>query len=225
MIMVSEQEQSLLNLLHHASEELILQTTDGKRFLLSPFLLSPQKRKQVPDALSYGNNFQAHLLEQYKLLVGMTERTIDRRKQTNSFYVSLLSGLLTVITIATSQDIIQFQNTQFQSVAFLAVAILGMILCVVWFANIQVYQQDNSSHYKVINKLEKYLPYPCIDRAWKLSQGYRKSQLEFIPSNVEKIVPLLLVIPYIGLFIYSLLNIVLPFLLWFYRSFYAVLRF
>ncbi len=48
----------------------------------------------------YGDNYQAHLLEQYKLYVDITDKISARRNQVNSFYISLLSGLLAFIYIA-----------------------------------------------------------------------------------------------------------------------------
>ena len=37
----------------------------------------------------YGDKFQDHLIEQYKLYVEMADRVSARRAQTNRFYISL----------------------------------------------------------------------------------------------------------------------------------------
>lgn len=116
---------------------------------------------------SYGEKLQDHLLEQYKLYVEMIDRTSARRNQMNSFYTSLLSGLLALITIVTNKDITTFQNTKFQAVAFLAVALLGILLCMVWYLNIQSYKQLNSARFKVINELEQQLPFACYNKEWE----------------------------------------------------------
>lgn len=50
----------------------------------------------------YGDNFQAHLLDQYKLYVEMADRISARRVQINNFYTSFLSGLLAFLSIVTS---------------------------------------------------------------------------------------------------------------------------
>jgi len=47
----------------------------------------------------YGSNYQAHILEQYKLYVEMTDRISQRRDQSNRFYSALLTGLLAVISV------------------------------------------------------------------------------------------------------------------------------
>jgi len=156
---------------------------------------------------SYGDKFQDHLLEQYKLYVEMMDRTTARRNQMNSFYISLLSGLLALITIATNKDIARFQNTKFQAIAFLVVAILGTILCAIWYQNIKSYKQLNSGKFKVINELEKQLPFSYYDREWEFLKKDKRYQDYLTQTNVEKILPFFLAIPYIGLLIYSFMNL------------------
>jgi hypothetical protein len=117
------------------------------------------------DKQNYGEKFQDHLLEQYKLYVDLSDRTSARRNQMNSFYTSLLSGLLALITLITNKDIIAFKNTKFQAAAFLAVAALGMLLCIVWYLSIRSYKDLNSGKFKVIHELEQQLPF-----AWSYSQ-------------------------------------------------------
>lgn len=156
---------------------------------------------------SYGDKFQDHLLEQYKLYVEMIDRTSTRRNQMNGFYTSLLSGLLALIAIVTNKDITTFQNTKFQAVAFLAVAILGILLCIVWYLNIQSYKQLNSGKFKVINELEQHLPFACYGKEWELLKKDKRYKGYLAQTNVERIIPFILVIPYVSLFLYSLLNL------------------
>jgi hypothetical protein len=158
------------------------------------------------DKQNYGDKFQDHLLEQYKLYVEMIDRTSTRRNQMNGFYTSLLSGLLALIAIVTNKDIATFQNTSFQVVSFLAVSILGISLCVVWFLNIQSYKQLNSSKFKVINELEQCLPFACYNKEWEFLKKDKRYKGYLTQTNVERIVPFILAIPYIGLLLYSLLS-------------------
>lgn len=171
----------------------------------SPYAV--QSNSEMLKKQGYGDKFQDHLLEQYKLYVEMMDRSTARRNQMNSFYISILSGLLGLIAIATNKDIAKFQNTQFQIIAFLAVAILGVLLCGVWYKNIQSYKQLNSGKFKVIIEIEKQLPFSCYDREWELIKKDKRYQDYLTQTNVEKILPLLLAIPYIGLLIYSLMNL------------------
>jgi hypothetical protein len=158
------------------------------------------------DKQKYGEKFQDHLLDQYKLYVEMSDRTSSRRNQMNSFYTSLLSGLLALIAIATNKDILAFQKAKFQAIAFLAVAVLGILLCIIWHLNIQSYKQLNSGKFKVINELEQQLPFACYNREWEFLRKDGKYKGYLTQTTVEKVIPLLLAIPYVGLFIYSALD-------------------
>jgi hypothetical protein len=156
---------------------------------------------------TYGDNFQNHLLEQYKTYVEMMDRISARRSQMNSFYISLLSGILAFLSLISNKDISKFQNSQFQAIAILAIAILGIILCFVWYSNIQSYKQLNSGKFKVINEMEKYLPFPCYDREWEFLKKDNRYKGYLPQTQVEKYVPFILAIPYLGLFIYSLFSL------------------
>jgi hypothetical protein len=64
--------------------------------------------------------------------VEMIDRTTAGRNQMNSFYISLLSGLLAFISIATNKDIVNLKLPNFPAIAVLAVAIYrnNFVLCV-----------------------------------------------------------------------------------------------
>ena len=169
------------------------------------------KKQQLNTTVSkqqkYGDNFQTHLLEQYKLYVEMMDRITERRNQMNSFYISVLSGLLVIISLATNENITQFQNNEFQLAALIAIGILGILLCITWRINIQSYKQLNSGKFRVISELEELLPFPCYNREWEFIKNDRRYQAYLTQTNVEKLLPILLAIPYVGLLVYLLLNL------------------
>ncbi|MGB2842620.1 MAG: hypothetical protein WBC40_09135 [Halobacteriota archaeon] len=149
---------------------------------------------------TYGDDFQEHLLEQYKLYVEMADRISARRAQSNRFYISLLSALLALLSILINRNL--WNNIQ--NAIFLAVAILGLALCFLWYVNINSYRQLNSGKFKVIHELEQHLPFKCYDREWQiLGEGEeRKKYLQL--THVEQFVPFVLAVPYLLLFVYSI---------------------
>jgi hypothetical protein len=159
------------------------------------------------DKDKYGENFNEHLLEQYKLYVEMADRISERRMQTNKFYISLLSGLLALLSV-----LVSIGNLN-QTLIFVIVSLLGMALCILWHINIQSYRQLNSGKFKVIHEMEQYLPFPCYDKEWGiLGEGKEKSKYLQL-TRVEKYIPLILSIPYIFLFLYTLASLLIP-LIW-----------
>jgi hypothetical protein len=152
----------------------------------------------------YGEKYQDHLLEQYKIYVEMVDRISSRRSQMNNFYITLLSGLLAVINAFTNNQIKQFKDGHFQQVSVLAVSLLGLFLCVSWYANIQSYRKLSSSKFKVIFELERQLPFTCYENEWKLLKQDKRYQGYLTQTNLEEVLPIVLAVPYISLLLYSL---------------------
>ena len=121
------------------------------------------------DKNKYGEKFNEYLLEQYKLYVEMADRISERRMQTNKFYISLLSGLLALLSILVSVGKLN------QTLIFVIVSLLGIALCILWHINIRSYRQLNSGKFKVIHEMEQDLPFPCYDKEWEiLGEGEKK---------------------------------------------------
>ncbi len=64
------------------------------------------------------------LFEQYKLYVQMADNISERRNQTNRFYITLLSGLFTVLAIAADKNFfLDYKIFSINRVAILAVCL------------------------------------------------------------------------------------------------------
>lgn len=148
----------------------------------------------------YGEKFKDHLLEQYKLYVEMADRISTRRVQANRFYISLLSGLLALLSVVISRSIF----AEIHNALFLAVSILGLSICFLWYITINSYRQLNSGKFIVIHEIEQQLPFPCYNREWKILGEGKKRRKYFQLTRIEKFVPFILAVPYLFLFIYSL---------------------
>jgi len=144
----------------------------------------------------YGEHFNEHFLEQYKLYVEMADRVSERRAQTNRFYVSLLSGLLALISILRGNVL-----SELQTAVFVAVAILGLLLCILWYINIRSYRQLNSGKYKIIHEMEQRLPFPCYNKEWEILGKGKSGESYLKLTRVEQYVPIILAVPYAFLLI------------------------
>ena len=151
----------------------------------------------------YGENFYVHLLEQYKLCVEMADRISVRRGQANTFYISLLSAILALLSLIIDKNIVVGSA----SVLLFCTSIAGLALCLTWYANIQSYKQINSLKFKVINEMEQYLPFACYSREWEIREEKQKNgKKQYIRlTGIEKIVPLIFAFLYGGLLVYTLL--------------------
>jgi len=145
---------------------------------------------------------QEILLEQYKLYVEMADRVSSRRVQTHKFYTTLLTALLAILSLATDKSIF---TTNQVPVCFI-VSVLGIVLNVIWLMNIRSYKHLNTGKFMVIHEMEQDLPFQCYDKEWKhIGEGHEIKK--YIPLTIiEQIIPLLLAIPYLILFVYSIFN-------------------
>ena len=112
----------------------------------------------------YGADYQAHLLEQYKLYVEMTDRIGQRRDQSNRFYATIVSALVALLAILArlgAFDVVW-------AGALLAAGIFGAILSVIWILNIRSYRVLNAAKFDIINDIERQLPYAGYTKEWEL---------------------------------------------------------
>ena len=130
--------------------------------------------------------------EQYKLYVEMADRVSIRRIESNKFYISILSVLLTLYPIISvlSNKIKLF---------YALIPLLGIVLCFIWVINIESYKALNELKFKVIHELEKNLPYRCFDREWEILKEQPKNTYIRL-TYIEKYNPFLFMILYLILF-------------------------
>jgi hypothetical protein len=123
-------------------------------------------------SITYGDKFQEHLLEQYKIYLEMADRVSSRRLQTNGFFITIFSGLLAVITFTFNKDT-QLPAT-LQNVLLLGVSLLGIFLSILWRQAINSSKILNSCKFKVINAIENFLPCPGYYQEWDIAKrkGY-----------------------------------------------------
>lgn len=145
----------------------------------------------------------AELLEQYKFYAQTTSDVSDRRLETNRFYVSLLSGILVVSPFTLGLD----DFTTISLLLLFAIGFVGTVVAVVWFFNILSYKQLNSGKFEVIHEMEDALPYPCFQREWKRLEEGRQVSTYLTHWRVERLVPMLVAIPYIGLMVFALVQL------------------
>lgn len=144
----------------------------------------------------YGANYKEHLLKQYELYVQMADKISERRDKANVFYTTLLTGLFAVVSIVGS---IENHDSLLSTIGILLVSMVGILLCIIWYFNIESYRQLNSGKFKIIHKMEKNLPFRCYDEEWEVLGRGQDSKKYRRLTRVEHFVPLVLAVPYLGL--------------------------
>jgi hypothetical protein len=130
------------------------------------------------------------LLEQYKMFVDMADKNSERRSNSNSFYLSLISALIAIIGIL-SQIEKPISSIYFWWVALVSVS--GIIFCILWKTNINCYRQLGTAKFNVINEIEKKLPVVAFAKEWEcLCDAKSKSKYEEL-TLVERWIPVVFI--------------------------------
>lgn len=144
----------------------------------------------------YGKEYSSHLFEQYKLFIDSIEKTSDRRQQANNYFIAINTALISIIGLS-------FQVKVFDNATWLKslLALLGIIICVIFWFLIRSYKQLNTGKFEVIHEIEKQLPLALYKYEWEIL-GEGKEKNKYYPfSHIE------LWIPWVFGTIYAILGI------------------
>lgn len=154
----------------------------------------------VPDAPEYPaqEKYQAHLLEQYKLYVEMTDRVSTRRLTANSYFLSINSAILGFVGYISGKP-------GYGPYIWL-VGLAGIVLSVLWFYIITSYRDLNTAKFHILGQVEARLPLSLYTAEWKL-MGQGKDPKRYRPmSHIERVVPWVFVLLHLYVVVRSLVT-------------------
>ena len=152
----------------------------------------------------YGENYQTHLLDQYKLYVEMADRISQRRDQSNRFYAGLVSAIIALLVVMGRFGV----SGSSWSVALLAAGLFGASLSIIWFINLGSYRALNSAKFRVINGMESQLPHAGYTEEWAYLRPVKGPARYFQLTRIERYVPLLILALFLGIVAYSIYSLV-----------------
>lgn len=130
----------------------------------------------------YGELYNEHIIDIYKLYVQMADEVSRRRQSANSFYLTVNAALIAAIA--------HVSTLRSNDADFAIIAIAGIAVCWMWLRNIVSYKSLNSGKFYIVNEIENYLPLRPYQAEWEyLKRGTDKSA--HIPFHrVERWVPI-----------------------------------
>ena len=153
----------------------------------------------------YGDDYRAHLLEQYKLYVEMADRVSQRRDQSNRFYVTIVSALAAIVVVIARFGIpVGGASGALSDIGFLAIGLFGFALSGVWWLNIRSYRTLNSAKFEIINRVEKQLPFAGYSEEWEILRPPKGRKPYLQLTRVEQFVPIIFMGLFVLLIAYSL---------------------
>ena len=155
---------------------------------------------QSQSATSYGDKYQDHLLEQYKIYVDGANKISDRRDKANAYFLTLHSFI-----VGTAGFIYEKAVLPFSCVLLLVGLAFTLTLCWSWHRIVTSYRQLNGVKFKVIAEFEKQLPaMPYGNAEWKMLGEGRDSSRYLPVSYVEQWVPRI----FVGLYVIGAITVV-----------------
>ena len=147
----------------------------------------------------YGEDFHAHLLEQYKLFVNTSLDVTTKRMEANKFHLTLNSVIFAIASYMTAIN---------QYIIIILFSAVGILISFVWRRSISSFKELNTGKFVVIHGLEKYLPAKMFK--W---EEVRCLQKYHGLTSTEKYYPIIFMILYfvlIAVSIYLLFHNALP---------------
>ena len=136
------------------------------------------------DGKEYGHEYKGHLLTQYQLYIEGMEKISDRRQNANNYFITVNTVLISLLGVF-------FQTKIFENIGWIKslVALVGVIICIIFWFLLRSYKQLNTGKFKVIHKIEQKLPVALYDYEWKILGEGKNKKLYFPFSHIEMVIP------------------------------------
>lgn len=145
-------------------------------------------------------SYETALLEQYKLYVEMADRVSHRRAMANTFFLSVNS----LVVIVISGYSINPSEAPVWVWIFPLIILEGM--CLAWFWIVRSYRQLNTAKWAVVGALEEQLPASPWWKAEWAGLGGGKDRSKYWPlTHLEQWIPSLFAITYLAAFVTMLM--------------------
>lgn len=136
-------------------------------------------------------------LEQYKLYIAQIDKLGDRRQSSNSFFLTLNTGLCAAFSFLCAEGAPPMLRP-----LQLVIPIAGILISFFWYQLVSSYRQLSTGKFLVIHRMEEYLPMSPFAAEWRVL-GSGKDRSKYVPlTHVEVWVPRLFIIMYIALTLY-----------------------
>ena len=126
------------------------------------------------------------LFEQYRLYVEMANNITNHRNNTNKFYVTLISLLISIFSIITS--------ITHELIIFIIPLMIIIGISYIWMKNIESYSALNHGKFDVIDEIENKLPTRGFTIEWELIKLYNYKELTKVEKNVPKAICIIAII-------------------------------
>ncbi len=153
-------------------------------------------RDRDPESLS--RKERALLFEQYKEMFASTESLMVRRQNTSSFYISINTALVAIVTAVFALGL----DITILCAIGIAISFFGIMISKTWAETLESYDRINYSKFNVLEAMEKYLPASMFYAEYKDSKNDMVKRSVPSYSARERKIPMLFMTIYVILGIF-----------------------
>lgn len=155
----------------------------------------------------YGSHekYQDHLFNQYKLYVEMADQISSRRQIVNSFFLSINTALISLLGYLTIND-----SSQSDPFFYLLMAGVGAGLNYLWYNFIKSCGILNDAKFKIINKIEKFLPLNIYDTEWESVERGETLKFYLTFTSIEIRIPCLFILLHVSVVAWGYFKLLFP---------------
>ena len=117
------------------------------------------------------------LMEQYKIMVGSTEKVTDQRQKANTFFLTIVTTLISISVLIGKA----FEFSFIAMVFFISLTILNLIIIDFWGKMIDSYRKLNKGKFVLIFELEQKLKANLFEREWEILTN--KNNINYQPNT------------------------------------------
>lgn len=157
----------------------------------------------------YGEDYDDKLFEQYKIYLKNIDSLENKRKITHNFFLSINTGLITVLGILSQFEIVFESNNQ---IGIIGGGIAGILFACSWVCTTKSYILLSTVKWDIILEIEKKLPMKIHEIEWKMLTN-KKGRSKYLKlTDVELGIPIIFIVLYIFLIMMIIIT-QLPFIL------------
>ncbi len=138
----------------------------------------------------------------FELYHSSIEHNSDKRQNTNSFFLTLNTGIFAIIGFLFNKD----TPTELQ-LLYLLLPIAGILASYFWLKLVVSYSQLNAGKFIVLNAIEKILPIKPFTTEWSILGNGDDKKIYHPLTKIEKRIPILFIVIYAIAFLYLLIFI------------------
>ena len=148
---------------------------------------------------SYGESFQAHLLEQYKLYVQSADNVSARRIASSNYLLTINTAIIALYGVLVS--------TSGHNCIVMLIPFSGIGVSALWWVIIGLHSDLNEIKFEVvIPELEQHLPAALYQYEWQMIKQ-RKGKSYNPVTSIESRIPCAFILLHISLILISAYNV------------------